>query len=89
MLDTCDAIATFMLPKYVHVTQDDAFLQEIVDGFLHCLGFPQTIGAIDGTHIPIRHASESSSDYYNCKGYYSVLMQALVDFWGLFMDINI
>ena len=36
MLDTCGAIATFILPKYVHVTQDDAFLQEIVDRFLHC-----------------------------------------------------
>ena len=58
VLDTCDAIAIFLLPKYVCVTQEDAFLQEIVDGFLHRWGFPQTIGAIDGTHA---HTDNSSS----------------------------
>ena len=88
VLDTCDAIALFLLPRYVRVPQD-ALLQEIVDGFLHRWGFPQTVGAIDGTHIPIIRPIESASDYYNRKGYYSVLMQALVDFRGLFMDINI
>ena len=30
-----------------------------------------------------------ASDYYNRKGYYSVIMQAVVDFRGLFMDVYI
>ena len=41
-------------------------------------GFPQTAGAIDGTHIPIVKHHESASDYYNRKGYYSIQMQAVV-----------
>ena len=88
VLDTCDAIVQFLLPRYVHIPQDSV-LQEIVDGFHSRWGFPQTIGAIDGTHIPILRPVESAADYYNRKGYYSVLMQALVDFRGIFMDINI
>ena len=53
------------------------------------LGFPQTVGAVDGTHTPILRPQESSLDYYNRKGYNSILMQGVVDFRGLFMDVNI
>ena len=49
----------------------------------------QTVGAIDGTHIPIIQPEESSADYFNRKSFYSIIMQALVDFRGLFMDVNI
>lgn len=50
-------------------------------------GFPQAAGAIDGSHIPIKKPLESASDYYNRKGFYSVIMQALVDHKGRFMDV--
>jgi hypothetical protein len=53
--------------------------QEIIRGFSN-LGFPQTLGAIDGTHIPIISLGENSSDYYNRKDYYSVVLQAIVNF---------
>jgi hypothetical protein len=51
---------------------------DVVNGFAK-LVFPQTIGAIDGTHIPIIAPSENSSDFYNRKGYYSIIMQAVAD----------
>jgi len=61
---------------------------DVVNGFAK-LGFPQTIGAIDGTHIPIIAPSENSSDFYNRKGYYSIIMQAVVDHSYKFIDINV
>ena len=74
-------------PRYVYMPKDER-LREIVDGFDACWGFPQTAGAIDGTHIPIlRPSGDSGSDYYNRKGFYSIVMQALVDYRGIFLDI--
>ena len=46
-------------------------------------------GAIDGTHIPVLKPQESSSDYYNRKGFYSILIQAVVSSSGYFLDVNI
>ena len=88
MLDTCDATTSYLLPRYVHVPLNDR-LKEVVDGFEHRWGFPQTVGAIDGSHIHILKPKDSASDYYNRKGFYSVIMQAVVEFRGLFMDVNI
>ena len=58
----------------------------MLDGFEATKGFPQAVGAVDGTHIPIIQSEESPADYYNRKGYYFILIQALVDFCGIFMD---
>ena len=88
VVETCEAIATNLLPRYVRIPQGDR-LKEIVDGFETCWGFPQAVGAIDGSHIPIIRPDESASDYYNRKGYYSIIMQGLVDFRGIFMDMYI
>ena len=76
------------MPQYVHIP-NMAMLRMIVNGFEHNLGFPQAIGAIDGSHIAIIKPLQCSSDYFNRKSYYSILVQALVDFRGLFMDVNI
>ena len=88
VLNTCNAITSHLLPRYVHVPQNDR-LKEVVDGFEHRWGFPQPVGSIDGSHIPILKPKDSASDYYNRKGFYSVIMQAVVEFRGLFMDVNI
>ena len=66
---------------YVYIPQGRK-LKEIIEGFETYWGFPQAAGAIDGSHIPILRPDESASDYYNRKGYYSVIMQAMVDFRG-------
>ena len=85
-LDTCCAIGK-LLPKYVCVPVGDQ-LRRNVDGFEARWGFPQAAGAIDGTHIPIlRPQGDSRADYFNRKGYYSIVMQAVMDFRGIFMDI--
>ena len=77
VLDTCEVIARHLMPKYVRVPKNES-LQEIIDS-VHCRwGFPQTVGAIDGIHIPILRPQESASDYYNWKGYYSILMQEVL-----------
>ena len=49
-------------------------------------GFPHCGGAIDGTHKPIEAPQDSPSDYHNRKGFYSVILQTMVDDVGNFTD---
>ena len=88
VVDTCEMIATHLMPKYVHIPEGNS-LREVICGFEERWGFPQTVGAIDGSHMPILKPNDSASDYYNRKGYYSILMQGVVDFRGVFIDVNI
>ena len=52
-------------------------------------GFPQCIGAVDGTHLPILAPLECANDYYNRKGFHSVIMQAVADHRCCFANIFI
>nr|XP_048702087.1 uncharacterized protein LOC125634833 [Caretta caretta] len=58
-------------------------VQVIVDGFA-AMGFPNCGGAIDGTHIPILAPEHQAAEYINRKGYFSIVLQALVDHKGRF-----
>ena len=88
VVETCNAIAKHLFPRYVSFPTGER-LRDIVSMFETCWGFPQVAGAIDGTHIRIVCPRESASDYYNRKGYYSIIMQAVVDHKGLFLDAYI
>jgi len=61
-------------------------LTNLISGF-EKRGFPYCGGAFDGTHIPIEAPQESPTDYHNRKGWHSVILQALVDDVGNFLDI--
>ena len=86
VLDTCRALES-LLQQYVFMPTGSQ-MRANVDAFEARWGFPQVAGAIDGTHIPIlRPVGDSAIDYFNRKGFYSVVMQALVNNRGVFMDI--
>ena len=86
--ETVRAILKVLLKKYISFPLGDQ-LQNVIQGFEDKCNFPQCAGAIDGSHIPIQAPKLNHTDYYNRKGWYSILVQAVVDSDYLFRNINV
>lgn len=86
--EVCSVIVNVMLPEYIKFP-DGNVLKRVIHGFKNDHGFPQCAGAVDGTHIPILSPHECPADYYNRKGWHSIIMQGVVDNKGLFIDIYV
>ena len=61
----------------------------IVSSFEERWGFPQCFGAVDGSHIPIIPPYDCPTNYYNRKGFHSIVVQALVDHQNRFMNVYV
>jgi hypothetical protein len=69
-----------VIPK---LTRDK--IKEIIVGFENLHGIPYILGAIDGNHIPIVAPKVDPKSHYCQKGFYSTLIQGIVNskcnFW--------
>ena len=86
--EVCSFIVSLLLPQFVKIPTGTA-LTEDVNGFKNQLGFPQCVGAVDGCRVPIISPQMFPADYYNRKGWHSMLLQGTVDFKGRFIDLYI
>ena len=84
----CAAIVEHLLPEYIKIPTGAA-LDENVRNFREDHGFPQCAGAVDGTHIPIVSPTECPADYYNRKGWHSIILQGTVDHARRFIDVYV
>ncbi|CAM4602648.1 unnamed protein product [Caretta caretta] len=84
VIQVVSAISELLLSRVVTLGN----VQVIVDGFA-AMGFPTCSRVIDRTHILILGPDHLSSQYVNHKGYFSMVLQALVDHKGRFTDINV
>ena len=57
--------------------------------FEKAYGFPQCIGAVNGTHILIKQTTENPTDFLNRKNRYSLNVQAVCDYHYCFTDVLI
>lgn len=84
--DTCKAIVHVLLDEYIKFPQG-AELCDVVAEFKAKWGMIQCAGAIDGSHVPVTPPALQHTDFYNRKGWYSMVIQAVVDHNYLFRDI--
>ncbi len=82
----CSAMEDILWPEVMQFPNADT-LQEMANYFENRWGLLQCVGALDGSHIPILAPQEYHTEYYNRKGWYSVVLQAVVDGKGLFWNV--
>ena len=76
--EPCDAIVSTLLRTYITFSSGQQ-LDGVVEAFSTKWGVPQCVGAIDGCHVPIAAPLNNHTDYYNRKGFYSMVLQGVVD----------
>ncbi|XP_071953738.1 uncharacterized protein [Antedon mediterranea] len=86
--ETCRAIEKHLMPKIIRFPENRELLNT-VDEFNTKCGFPQVAGLVDCTHISIKTPKDSLEDYLNQNEFHSVVLQAVVDHRGMFIDTDV
>ena len=77
--EVCQAIIDEYMPEVMTCPTTPEGWRAISGKFLQRWNFPHTCSAIDGKHIACKCPPKSGSQYSNYKGFYSVVLLALVD----------
>ncbi len=83
------AISINLASTYIQTPKTEKEVEELAARFYAAHGFPQCLGAVDGTHIPIRRPNENPMDYVNRKGFHSLNVQGCVDYRYCFINVDI
>lgn len=84
----CDIVVDILEAEIVRPLSRN-HVKEHVRQFEASTGFPQGFAALDGCHIKVSPLSEHAQDYFNYKGWYSVILLALVDHNYKFLFTNV
>ena len=83
--ETCAVIIDIPLKSHINFPRGN-LVDETVEGFQKTWGVPQCCGAIDGLHIPTYICPCDES--YNRKEFYSVVVQAVIDYKCRLLDVH-
>ena len=77
--ETCQAIYDQLRKKYLCTPSSQEDWLEIAKNFEESWNLPHVIGAIDGKHIRMQCPKYSGTQYYNYKGFFSLVLMAICD----------
>ena len=80
--EICTIITSNLGPKMIKFPTEKDKVLKATSEFLNRFGFPQVIGCVEGTDIPIKAPEENAHDYYSYKMFYSINCQAICDAFG-------
>ena len=88
--DTCEAIIQEYSAEHMKCPKSPEEWKEVAQKFSTVWNFHNCLGAIDGKHIAIRKPKQSGTQFYNYKGFCSIVLMAVAggDYRFLFVDIG-
>ncbi|KAK6188557.1 hypothetical protein SNE40_004712 [Patella caerulea] len=72
--EVCEAIVHVYREEMLSPPETPEQWQQITDDWLNRWNFPHVIGAIDGKHIACKAPPNSGSEFYNYKGFFSIIL---------------
>ena len=77
--EVCQALLDVYADEYMACPIEENEWRKHAEDFSRRWNFPHCCGAVDGKHVAIRKPANSGSVYHNYKGFFSVVLMALVD----------
>ena len=85
----CDAIIRVYKAEAIKLPTTPEEWKEVANQFSVKWNYHNCIGALDGTHIPIRKPIGGGSTYFNYKKFHSIILLGIVDASYRFMYVHI
>jgi hypothetical protein len=88
--EVCTAILAEFTDEMLTLPNTEEGWRALATQWYETWQFPNTIGAIDGKHVAIRAPLNSGSEYYNYKGFFSIILFAMVsaDYKFTYLDVS-
>ncbi|XP_060561924.1 putative nuclease HARBI1 [Ruditapes philippinarum] len=87
--EVCEAIVAEFKDEVICTPSTPDEWIEVANKFRRRWDFHHTCGALDGKHIAIKKPKQSGSQFYNYKGFFSIVLLGLVDADYKFLWANI
>lgn len=87
--EVCSAIWEELNTTYLQCPQEESEWITIANDFYNIWNYPNCIGAIDGKHCRIQAPAMSGSAFHNYKGYFSLVLMAIVNARYKFVWVDI
>jgi hypothetical protein len=89
VIEVCQAIIDEYSAEVMRCPVTPEAWKEVANGFYNRWNLPHCVGAIDGKHIAMRCPRKSGSLFFNYKGFFSVVLLAVVDAEYKFLYVDI
>ena len=73
---------------FIKFPKTEAETRQAMQEFLNISRFPQVVGALDGSHIPIKAPKDDPNEYVNRKSFHSIVLQGVADANGKFLHVS-
>ncbi|XP_034034854.1 putative nuclease HARBI1 [Thalassophryne amazonica] len=85
----CQAIIEELSDEVLMCPDTPEGWKQVAQQFYNCWNFPHCVGAIDAKHVAIKKPLKAGSLFYNDKGFFSIVLLAIVDAHYKFMYVDI